>query len=138
MRLCDVVTNAGYKGIPDRGLVYHRQELLDIIVKRFQCGKVGLLGAGMGVVLVGLRGELFDLGRQLVNGDGFQRNAAQLPSGETSFPRKEDQVAPSLSASTTSSTNTMDVDIGRGWDTDLDDSRHPWIINTSSRDIAGH
>lgn len=136
--LSEIVTEARYQGLLNRVPVYHHQELLDLLVNGFQGSEVGSLGLGVGVVLVNLRGELIHLGRQLVNGESFQRDTVHLPSDETSFPRKEDQVTPSLCASAASSANTMDVDVGRGWHTDLDNSCHSWVIDTSGRDIAGY
>ena len=136
--LSEVVTKVRYKGFLDCILIHHRQKLLDPLVNGFQGGKVGLFGAGVGVVFVGLRGELLYLGRHFVSGDGFQWDAVHLPSDKTSFPRKEDQVTTSLSTSSASSANAVDIDVSCGWDTDLDDSRHSRIIDTSSRDITGH
>jgi len=89
-------------------------------------------------VFVSLRGEFLHLGGHLINGDGFQRDVVHIPCDETSFPRKEDQVTPSLGTSSASSTNTVDIDVGRRWNTNLDDPRHSWVVDTSSRDIAGH
>jgi len=134
----EIVTEVRYQGLLDRAFVYHRQELLDFLVNGVQGSEVGSFGLGVGVVLVNLRGELLRLGRQLINGEGFQRDTVHLPSDETSLPRKEDQVTPSLCTSTASSANAMDIDVGRGWYTDLDDSCHPWIIDASGRDIAGY
>lgn len=94
-----------------------------------------MLGTG---VVIGLRGELLHLGGYFINCDRLQRDAVHAPSDKTRFPREENQVTPSPSTSAASSADAMDIDVGRRRDTDLDDSRYSWVIDTSSRDIAGH
>lgn len=89
-------------------------------------------------MIVGRSRELLHLGCHFVNGNRFQWDTVHFPSGEARFPRKENQVTPSRGACATSSADTMNVDVGGGGDADLDDSRHSWVINTSSRDITGH
>ena len=61
-----------------------------------------------------------------------------MPGYETGFPREEDQITSSLGTSTAGPAYTMNIDIGRGWDTDLDDSCDSWVIDASSRDVAGN
>lgn len=133
-----IITATSYHGVLDLLSVYHRQELLDFLLNGFRGSKIGFVGTGVGVVGVGLRSELLHLGRHIVNGDCFQRDVVQPPSDKASFPRKENQVTPSRSPCATSSADAVNIVFRRGWDTDLDDSRHSWVIYTSSRNIAGH
>lgn len=136
--LSKIIPDRSHQSFLDRLLIYHRQHILDPLVGGLHSSEVGWFGRGTGFGFVRLCGELLHVRLHLVNSDRFQRDLIQLPLHETTFPREENQITASSGASAPCPTDTVDVNVRSGWDADLDDSRHPRIIDTSRRNVAGH
>lgn len=92
---------------------------------RRRCGEFSRIG-------VPLCGEFGNLTLSLSNGAGFERNVVQLPRDETALPRKENEISSSRLSSSTRSSNSVNVEIARSGDTDLNDAGDSRVIDSSS------
>ena len=91
---------------------------------RRRCGEF----SGIGVPFCG---EFGHLTLSLSDGAGFERNVVQLPRDETALPRKENEISSSRFPCSTRSTNSVDVEIPRSRDTNLNDAGDSRVIDSS-------
>jgi hypothetical protein len=87
--------------------------------------------------LSSLSGEVGNLGSELVDGEGLDGEFAQLGVEEAGLERAENDVASTFGASSTGSTDSVGVLLAVARDTELDDSRRAWVVDSSSGDVRG-